>query len=249
MEQHKGEQNVSRRNMLKTLGIGSGVAAVGLATQGGVAYAQPAGDSAQTILDVAVTAEALATTLIFGVITQSTYFAQLPAIHQDVFRATLSQEVEHYDALVAQGGKPAQTAFYMPEDLLSNLPLLVSVADFLETTCIGAYLAATRRFGELGMPIMSEIAAQFLGSESQHKALVRAMGREVLGIPLIPNNIPWERPTVYQVSQTQSILAPFLKGGSGFDRNFIGPMEVPARNLIDAVRLPLEPVPTADKAF
>ena len=90
----------------------------------------------------------------------------------------------------------------MPEDLLTNLSLVVSVADYLETVYIGAYLAATRRFAGLGMPLMPEVAHQYL---------------------------PWERPTLCQVSQAQQFLAAFLTGGNAFGRDFVGPTEMPPK--------------------
>jgi hypothetical protein len=67
--------SVSRRSLLKTVGVGG--AAVSLSQLWGldVVNAQPAGDTQQTIVNTAITAEALATTLVYGVITQSTYFS------------------------------------------------------------------------------------------------------------------------------------------------------------------------------
>lgn len=250
MDRHTRKANggVSRRNMLKAVGIG-GAAALGATSTQGVAQAQVPGDSVETMLNVAITAEALATTLVYGVITQSTYFRRLPAIHQDALRATLTTEQTHYDLLAAEGGRPLITQFFIPDGLLENIPLLVTVGDFLETTCIGAYLAATRRFAELGMPVMAEVASQLGGSEAEHRALIRALGREVARIPLIPNNIPIERPTLYQVSQAQRVLAPFLQGGEAFGRKFEGPIALPRRDTVLAVGLPLEPVPLARNAF
>ena len=249
-QQQQANDGISRRSVLKAVGIG-GVAAL---SAGGFestaeAQAQTPGDSVQTMLNVAITAEALATTLVYGVVTQSTYFRRLPAIHQDALRATLTTEQTHFDILAAEGGRPLITQFFIPDGLLENIPLLVTVGDFLETTCIGAYLAATRRFAELNMPIMAEVASQLGGSEAEHRSLIRALGRDVARIPLIPNNIPIERPTLFQVSQAQQVLAPFLRGGEAFGRRFVGPLPVPPRDQVLAVGLPLEPVPLARNAF
>ena len=240
---------VARRNVLKTLGIGGAVLAAAGFRPATSAFAQPAGDSAEVILNTAATAEALGTTLIYGIVAQSTYFSQLPAIHQDVLRAALTTEQYHLDALSAQGAKPMMTQFFMPSDLLQNLALFVTVGDFLETICVGAYLAATRRFAELGMPLMSEVAHQFGGSEAEHRVLVRALGRDVLNLPLVPNDVPWERPTLYQVSQAPQFLAPFLTGGSGFDRDFVGPMPLPDRAVVLAAGLAQDTPPLAVNAF
>jgi len=244
------EQHVARRTMLKALG-GGGVAALGLAHALGidVAAAQSVGDNAQTILDVAITAEALGTTLFYGVVTESTFFRQLPAIQQEVIRAVLTTEQAHFDVLYAQGGRPRTTAFFRPDILLQSLPLHVAVVDYLESTCIGAYLAATRRLAELNMPVMAAVAFQLGGTEAEHRVLNRVLGREVAGNPLLPNNIPWERPTLGQVSQAAQVLAPFLEGGSAFDRQFVGPLELPPREAVLAAGLPLDQVPTALEAY
>lgn len=78
----QAKDGVSRRNLLKAVGV-CGVAALSAAgsQQASVAQAQAPGDSVETMLNVAITAAALATTLVYGVITQSTYFRRLPAIH------------------------------------------------------------------------------------------------------------------------------------------------------------------------
>ena len=240
---------VSRRRLLKA--VGAGGAAVSLSQVWGlrVADAQTAGDTLQTIVNTAITAEALATTLVYGVVTQSTYFSRLPAIHQDVLRATLTTEQVHFDLLAEQGGTPATTQFFMPADILESPARLVQVGDFLETVCIGAYLAATRRFAELNQPVLAEVAHQLGGSEAEHRVLIRAMGRDVLGLQLIPNNIPIERPVLQQVSQAPQFLAPFLRGGEAFGVGFVGPMTLPPRNQVLAAGAQLEPVPTALRAF
>lgn len=125
----------------------------------------------------------------------------------------------------------------------------VAVVDYLETTCIGAYLAAPRRFAELNMPLMSEVASQIGGSEAEHRVLNRVLGREVVGQPLLPNNIPWERPTLFHVSQAQQVLAPFLLGGEAFDRPFVGSLVLPPRDAVLAEGVPLDEVPPAFQAF
>lgn len=246
---HELQSSINRRTVLKTVGIG-GVAA--LAAVGGAtprAFAQPAGDSVQVMLDVAATAEALGTTLLHALITRATYFGQLPLMHQEVLRASLFTELAHLEALTAQGGKPLLTSFFMPDGLLEDLRLFVTLGDYLETVCVGAYLAATRRFAELGMPLMSEVASQFGGSEAEHRVLIRALGRDVLNLAILPNNIPWERPTLFQASQAQQFLAPFLVGGTAFERDFDNVMAMPSRAAVLAVALPQEPVPLATNAF
>ena len=144
---------VSRRRLLKA--VGAGGAAVSLSQVWGlrVADAQTAGDTLQTIVNTAITAEALATTLVYGVVTQSTYFSRLPAIHQDVLRATLTTEQVHFDLLAEQGGTPATTQFFMPADILESPARLVQVAIFWKQCVLaptsrrrGALLSSTSQY-------------------------------------------------------------------------------------------------------
>ncbi len=87
------DRTVSRRSMLKTSGIGAGVAVATLAAGLGIseADAQAAGDEPQTILNLASTAEALAITAFHSVIAQSTFYGRLPAVYQNYLKSALSQ--------------------------------------------------------------------------------------------------------------------------------------------------------------
>src|SRR5688500_8953968 len=110
------EQDISRRKLLKTVGIGGGAAALFAAGLfGETAHAQaPAGDDPQTILNLASTAEALAVTAFHSIITQSTFYGGLAPHYQNYLKSALSQEQAHYDFLVANGAKPLANQFFFP---------------------------------------------------------------------------------------------------------------------------------------
>jgi len=262
------DREVSRRNMLKTAGVGGTVAALSFATLFGddVVGAQPAGDDPQTILNLAATAEALAITAFHSVITQSTFFGGLRPVFQNYLRSALTQEQDHFDFLVANGARPLANRFFFPNGILQNLGLYVFVTDVLEGTFIGAYLASVRRFSELGRADLAWTAASVMGIEAEHKALNRAMGIDQAGsaggtndgMRNSPTREPFEPATLFQVSQAVPVLGPVLTGGAApasagpliAGVNFgVGPVSQPSAQQARQVGNRLTPVPAPLRAF
>ncbi|CAA9284775.1 MAG: hypothetical protein AVDCRST_MAG26-3645 [uncultured Chloroflexia bacterium] len=262
------DRTVSRRSMLKTSGIGAGVAAATLAAGLGidVADAQVAGDDPQTILNLGSTAEALAITAFHSIITQSTFYGRLAPHYQNYLKSALTQEQAHFDLWVASGGKPLANQFFFPNGILENLALYVFVTDVLEGVFIGAYLAATRRFAELNRPDLAWTVASVMGIEAEHKALNRAMGITSAGsaagmengITNSPTREPFEPATLFQVSQAVPTLGPVLMGGTapasagalvaGVEFG-LGPVMQPTAAQVRAVGNPLTPVRVPLQAF
>ncbi len=265
----QSEQGVSRRNILKMVGAGSSVAvlsaALGLPT---TTFAQTAagGDDPQTILNLASTAEALAVTAFHSVITQSNFYGRLRPVYQNYLKSALTQEMAHYNFLVAAGARPLANQFFFPNGILENLALYVYVTDVLEGTFIGAYLASVRRFAELNRPDLAWTASSVMGIEAEHKALNRAMGIDAAGTAAgnndgmtnSPTREPFEPATLFQVSQAVPVLGPVLMGGvapASAGRlvagvNFgLGPVTMPTQAMVNAVGNPLTPVPAPLQAF
>jgi hypothetical protein len=251
------DNDVSRRKLLKALGVSGGVAAMSFAGIFGqdVVNAQAAGDDPQTIINFAATAEALAVTEFYSIITASSFFGSLPSLYQDYLRSALTQEQLHFDYLVAAGAKPLANQFFFPDTILDDLGLYVAVVDILESAFIGAYLAGIRRFGELGAPELSEFSAQILGIEAGHRVLNRAMGITQGTFTGLASQIPLERPTLDQVSQAGPLLAPTLTGGKATSGpaegvNFgLGPVGMPSADQVKAVGAVQEAVPPSLIAF
>ncbi len=173
------------------------------------------------ILDLAATAEALATTFYYRAI-QSQFFVRLPPAYQVYFRAALDQERQHLLFLAGAGGRPLATSFYFPPRTFGFDDFIVFVATIerLETDFLGAYLAAARRYAELGQPVMAAIAGQIVGVEAEH----RILGRELKGeTPPPPNNLCFERATLDCPEQTLGALSLYLNGGAGYE----GPLSMP----------------------
>lgn len=215
---------LSRRRFLQgTAGIGGGVALAGFASAFGISSAHAAhnaNDDVQTILNLAATAETLAVTHYYSALTARTF--ELDAADVAYLQAALDSEQKHLDFLNANGGKTLTDKFFVPATVLSDPAVFVNITATAETAFIGAYLAATRRFAELGNPRMAGTAAQVACVEAQHLALARDIGG------LLPNNISLALPIYYNVSDAVPTLAPFLKGGSGF----IGPVSYPGKDKV-----------------
>ena len=218
---------LSRRDFLRLAAL----AGLGTLLPAGLARAQatpppaPASACIETparILDLAATAEALATTFYYRAI-QSQFFARLPQNYQTYFRAALDQERQHYLFLTGAGGRPLATSFYFPPGTFGfdDFVVFVATIERLETDFLGAYLAAARRYAEMGQPVLAATAGQILGIEAEH----RIIGRELKGeTPPPPNNLCFERVTIDCPEQTIGALSLYLNGGAGY----AGPLSMPS---------------------
>lgn len=213
---------MERRTFLKgAAGLGGGIAAASFAGALGVRAAE-GGDDVQTILNLAATAETLAVTHYYSALVARTFDLD----EDDVLylKYALDAEQQHLDFLNANGAKALTQQFYVPSTLLSDPGLFVQITTQAETAFVGAYLAATRRFADLGNPRLAATAAQVACIEAQHLALAREIGG------FVPNDIALALPVYFNVSDAVPTLAPFLQGGSGF----IGPVGYPSKDQIMA---------------
>jgi hypothetical protein len=232
MDEQKGmlDGNVSRRQALKTGGIFATASALGFA--GLFAGAEDAmaaprrprahdrQDDIATIANLAATAETLAATSYFGTLTQAGFSLSNEAVLY--LKYALSSELYHLAILQSLGGKALANQFYIPERFLSDFSVNTQTFIAAETAFTGAYLAATRRFAELGQPRLAATTAQHAATEAEHLALTRDIG----GLLPNPNALP--APIYYNVSDALPTLTPFLRGGPGF----IGPVAFPG---VDAI--------------
>jgi hypothetical protein len=102
------------------------------------------------------------------------------------------------------------------------------VLDTLENLFIGAYLAATRRFAELGQPLLAEIAVQIMGVEAEH----RILGRLVAAEPR-PHDLCMERAHYACLSGAGADLAIFLQGAPGHMKQALMPAAVAIDAAVD----------------
>lgn len=234
MDDRTNENNsglVNRRNMLKRSGLFAAAGAVGfsgLFAGAGSALAAPKTlnhdrqDSIETMANLAATAEVLAATSYFGTLTQAGFSISNSAMAY--LKYALSAELYHLAVLQSLGGKPLATEFYIPAAFLSDFSVNTQTFIAAETAFTGAYLAATRRFAELGQPRLAATTAQHAATEAEHLALTR----DIAGLLPNPNALP--APIYYNVSDVTGTLTPFLTGGEGF----IGPVAFPGVDAINS---------------
>lgn len=231
-EQQLVERQVSRRNMLKAAGIGGGIAMVSFAQlfagaehtfaapRKGTAHDKM--DPVQTVLNLAATAETLAATGYFSVLTGGTFLGRISNQGARALKLAGDSEVYHLSLLESLGGKALVNEFYVPANFLTDFNVFISTLIAAETAFTGAFLAATRRMAELGEPRLAVTTAQFAATEQEHLAITRM----VAGFDINPSALA--APIYYNVSDAAPTLTPFLTGGPGF----IGPVPFPGKDRV-----------------
>lgn len=141
------------------------------------AYAA-ADETINDIINVAATAEALATALNGFVAANAAGYDNGQGLSPTVVRwvkGIQAQEKVHYEFLVAAGAKPAATTFTIPPSLegitKSSKDLFAFVLQ-AEDLFISAYNAAAQRFAQYGQPDLTKVAYQIAGVECEHRVLV-----------------------------------------------------------------------------
>lgn len=198
--------HVSRRDFLK-VGAAFGAAAASLSFPAafGLQRAFAADDDAQTILNIAATAETFATTHYFRALNEMMFNEGEKAY----MLAAMESELLHRQFLIANGAKPIVEEFYFPEGTFSSNKMLGAVTAFAETGFVAAYLAATRRFAELEQPLLAMVASQVAVVEGQHLLFMKGLA----GISPA-NDLGLADPLFYNVSDAVPVLSGLLDGKS-----------------------------------
>ena len=199
---------------------------------------EPTKDTLKSILDIAATAESLATTFYYNALGSGS----LPNVNSDAnrnyFQAAAVQEFEHLKILERLGGEPLTQTFYFPTDMFTDEAVFFPTASLLEDFFISAYIAAGREFsGAVAKKIPTAdpnaigLAAQIGGIECEHRALLR-----IAGNLNPPNNRIIESALIKRVSDAVAPLTPFLAGGSGYT----GPFTMPHKAQVNAIAWPYD---------
>ncbi len=134
-----------------------------------------AANDAQTILNIAATAEVLATivnTKGAQKVTFSTAVTQ-----RNVLNAAY-QELDHYNVLVSLGAKPATKKIWVPDSLFASEHNLLTGLVFGDGVFVNAYQIGVTAFGNAGKGTFARYAAEIMGIESVHRALaLQSLGR------------------------------------------------------------------------
>jgi len=151
-------------------------------------------ESADSIISIFATAEALAVTLLGAAIAGAQKYDAGKGLSPMIVRwvkAMQAQEQVHYEYLTKAGAKPLTLTFTVPQNLADITTDSKALLDFevsAETIFIGAYVAAAGEFANLGQPALAQVACQLAGVESEHRVLAN-YGRGV--VP--PNNLAFEK--------------------------------------------------------
>lgn len=175
-ERHRDSPAATRRQLV-------GAAAAALGTMGMLGWVQEADaklpkskaaapNTPQTILDVAATAEVLATI----VNTIGTEQVDLDPVTFANVRAAAVEEKLHYETLTssAVGGVPITKRIWIPDDVFANATSFLTTLVVGDQVFINAYLLAGTVFARAGGHTGSRFAryaAEFMGVEAVHRAL------------------------------------------------------------------------------
>jgi hypothetical protein len=171
----------TRRSLLVKSGLVlAGVAGAGWQLFDSVPAHASSGDSVADILDVAVTAERLAVTFYsHGVIHHEELGLEDEQL--DYIKAALIEEQLHEAFFVAAGGhtlNPSNTySFPQSGETFEDLSEFIRTQQQLEGVFDAAFIAACKRFAELGQPLLAQYACQIAMVESEHRVLGRVIGR------------------------------------------------------------------------
>lgn len=202
---------VTRKALIRRAALGAAsVGAAGALGPMPAAFAKGTG-SIQSIIDDAVTAEALAVTYLTGLIANAKATGVTEFV--SVLKAANESEYDHYRALRSLGAKPLTKTFWAP-DAFFRPGEPFGVLEFAETQFVNAYLIAITAFAKAHKDNLARYAGEILGVEAQHLALARFAQKK------LPNNVGFQR---YETHSIGGIVANLEKAGIGFGRKGKGP--------------------------
>lgn len=124
----------------------------------------------QTILNVAATAEVLAT-IVNTVGWQKGLGGD--EVTQRNIKAAAREELVHYEVLIASGAKPATKRIWVPDAVFASRSGLLNTLQVGDQIFVNAYLIGTKTFGDAGNGGLAVTTAEFMAVESVHRALAR----------------------------------------------------------------------------
>jgi hypothetical protein len=184
----------TRRALLKRLSAGAasfgvlGLAACGSDNKRASAATTAAGttattttgssDKLTTLVNTAITAEALAVTYLSGLLQNHL----IPKQFVKVIEAANQAEYDHFKALQSLGAKPLTTKFWAPNSFFEKDRVFATI-ETAEGLFVNAYLIAMTEFAKAGKSDEARYAGEILGTEAEHLALARfAQGK-------LPNDV------------------------------------------------------------
>jgi hypothetical protein len=134
-----------------------------------------AANDAQTILNIAATAEVLAT-IVNTEGARKVSFSS-PVTKRNVLDAAY-EELIHYEVLTSIGARAVTTKIWIPDALFASEHNLLSGLVFGDGVFVNAYQIGITVFGNAGKGTYARYAAEFMGVESVHRALaLQSLGK------------------------------------------------------------------------
>lgn len=169
---NSNESAHTRRQLVGAAALGlGGIAAAsvpGLAAAAPKRRGEPT-NSPQTILNVAASAEVLATI----VNTVGAEKVNLDRVTRKNVRAAAGEELIHFQVLESLGGMPASKKIWVPDAVFASPKGLLETLEVGDQIFINAYLIGTTTFGDMGDGQTARYTAEFMGAEAVHRALAR----------------------------------------------------------------------------
>ena len=161
-------------------------------------------DKLATLVNTAITAEALAVTYLSGLLQNNL----IPKQFTTVIKAANQAEYDHFKALQSLGAKPLTTKFWAPNAFFDKSKVFATI-ETAETLFVNAYLIAMTEFAKAGKSDQARYAGEILGTEAEHLALSRfAQGK-------LPNNDAFMG---YEITTIDGIVKALGSVGVGFGK-------------------------------
>jgi len=212
-----GTPRGTRRWLLERAAVGAagaaGVAAAGGAlAPGAFAHGHDRHSEINAFGTVAVTTEALTTTLLNEVLRRAN-FNSVPAGVLAVFEGAYASEVDHF-RFTRQFWSPTTTTFWIPDGFFGgagnalDLTALGMALVAGETLFVNLYLMGVVAFAQAGNGQFARFSAEIAGVESEH----RVLAANLVGTTP-PNNVGFE---AFSIQRPQGIETALEGAGVGF---------------------------------
>lgn len=188
-------------------------------------------ETTQEIMNIAVTAEAFAVTLL-GEALAASERGELPLNPEAVGTLTAARAAEqaHFDVLTEAGAEPLTLTFTVPDPgLLANVGLFFETLVSLEEAFIAAYMAAAQEFAISGEAELAQLALQIGAVEAEHRVGARFFAIAAGTASGTPNDVAFEKALFGSVAEAAALLEELgFIGGGGQEITFPGPGEIDA---------------------
>jgi len=171
-DDHADKSAATRRKFVA--GAGAALGGMGLLGLSAGAEDAMAKNDAQTILNVAASAEVLATI----VNTVGAERVPLDAVTKLNVQAAAREELIHYKFLRKFGGRPASKRIWIPNAVFANKAGLLNTLVTGDQIFINAYLIGTTAFAKARSTKFARFTGEFMGAEAVHRALaLQSLGK------------------------------------------------------------------------